>query len=89
MTGFGDGIRDGLAEIEDALDGKRPSAVRLIFVPNPLSVLGTSLSKFTRALVPSKRSSVLSRSRLGVPSRLGLGGGVLDQRCWYESFCAT
>lgn len=78
-TRFGDGIRDGLADIEDALDGKRPKAVRLVLVPIALSVLAGSLSKTIRVLVLCKWSSVSSRSRLGVPSRLGLGGGVFDQ----------
>lgn len=87
--GFGEGIRDGLAETEDALEGKRPNPVRLVVAPIALSVLGTSLSNIIRVLVPCKRSSVSSRSRLGVPSRLGLGGGVLDQVCGCESFCAT
>lgn len=27
-SGFGEGIRDGLTEVDDAIDGERPNAVR-------------------------------------------------------------
>lgn len=102
--GFGEGIRDGLTESEDALDGERPTLARLeCDAADLLSALELSLSREDRPLKPAvckggrrvwiTGSGSKALSSLGVPSRLGLGGGVLYLLTWevllcvYTSFC--
>lgn len=76
-----------MAERDDALDGERPIAALLeCDAPDRLSALDGSFSREGRALKPAvckggrrvwmTGSGSKAASSLGVPSRLGRGGGV-------------